>query len=293
MRGRRYRYGRRVNRILSLYLRWREAEIIENVLDYEQEGPIVTIWLNRPEVHNAVNDVLAKALRDAWTRFRDDETALVAILAGRGPSFSSGADLTRIEGLNRPDTYLNPDFIYRGTGYLGFTRMTDIFKPTIAAIHGYCVAGGLEMALWCDIRLAAANARFGCLERRWNVPLVDGGTQRLPRIVGWGRAMDLILTGREIDAETALAWGLVSAVTPEDTAYPIARKWAERMADYPQGALRTDKQAAMRGWGLPLEEALRTEAMLGMTQLNTPEFTEGVQRFRTRRTKGAERNATD
>ncbi|MDA8193412.1 MAG: enoyl-CoA hydratase-related protein [Thermaerobacter sp.] len=249
---------------------------------YQQDGHIVTIWLQRPQVHNAVNGETAQQLKAAWERFRDDDSGWVAILAGRGPSFSAGADLKAIDSLRRPDSAGDPDFNYRGTGYLGFTRMTDIFKPTIAAIHGHCVAGGLEMALWCDIRIAAANSRFGCLERRWNVPLIDGGTQRLPRVIGWGHAMDLMITGREIDAATALQWGLVSDVVEADTAYERARQWAEGIIANPQGALRTDKQAAARGWGLPLDEALRMEAQLGMTQLFGSEMDEGVKNFLSR-----------
>lgn len=249
---------------------------------YEKDGNVVTIWLNRPGVHNAVNGETAQLLKNAWQTFRDDDDAWVAILAGRGPSFSAGADLKAVDSLRRPDNPFDPDFIYRGTGYLGFTRMTDIFKPTIAAIHGHCIAGGMEMALWCDIRIAAANAVFGCLERRWNVPLIDGGTQRLPRVVGWGRAMDLIITGREIDAPTAHQWGLVSEVVESDSAYPAAREWARRIATNPQSALRTDKQAAVRGWGLNIEEGLRIEAQLGMTQLFSTEMAEGIKKFQER-----------
>ena len=249
---------------------------------YQQDGQIVTIWLNRPKVHNAINSDTARQLQKAFKRFRDADDAWVAILTGQGPSFSAGADLKDIDSLRHPDNPFDPDFIYRGTGYLGFTRMTDIFKPTIAAIHGHCVAGGLEMALWCDIRIAAGNARFGCLERRWNVPLIDGGTQRLPRVIGWGRAMDLIITGREVDAQTALQWGLVSEVADSDSAYGAAREWAERIIRNPQSALRTDKQAALRGWGLNLEEGLRIEAQLGMTQLWGQEMSDGVKNFQTR-----------
>jgi enoyl-CoA hydratase len=150
--------------------------------------------------------------------------------------------------------------------------MTDIFKPTIAAINGYCFAGGLEMAAWCDIRIAAANAEFGCLERRWNVPLVDGGTQRLPRIIGWGRAMDLILTGRRINAKTALECLLTRA-----------KELAAQMAAYPQDSLRTDKQAMVRGWGLTLEEGLRAECHLGMPHVKSEVTREGLARFQKRK----------
>lgn len=265
-----------------------------NEVLYQQEGHLVTIWLNRPQVHNAINGETAAQLRAAWERFRDDDSAWVAILASHGPSFSAGADLKSVDSLRRPENPFDPDFIYRGTGYLGFTRMTDIFKPTIAAIQGHCVAGGLEMALWCDIRIAAPNARFGCLERRWNVPLIDGGTQRLPRVIGWGRAMDLIITGREIDAQTALNWGLVSEVAETATVYDRARVWAQDIMKNPQSALRTDKQAAVRGWGLNIEEALRVEAQLGMTQLFGHDMQEGLEKFQQRsRTKTDDKEGSE
>ncbi|MGH2502475.1 MAG: crotonase/enoyl-CoA hydratase family protein [Ktedonobacterales bacterium] len=253
----------------------------ENVR-YEQEGPVVTITLTRPEVHNCVDGATAAALHAAWTRFRDDDAALVAILTGAGASFSSGADLKAAHTLGPQGDALDPAFVFSGAGYLGFTRLTDIFKPTIAAVAGHCLAGGLEMACWCDIRLAAEDAVFGCAERRWGVPLVDGGTQRLPRILGWGRGLDLILTGRTLDAAQALAWGLVSEVVPRDELLPRARALAARIARYPQGALRTDKQAAVRGWGLPLEEALRVECQLGMPHITSAEMAEGLRRFRER-----------
>ncbi|MBF6591679.1 MAG: enoyl-CoA hydratase/isomerase family protein [Ktedonobacterales bacterium] len=251
-------------------------------VSYTQEGPIVTITLNRPEVHNCVDGETAAALSAAWTRFRDDTTALVAVFTGAGQSFSSGADLTAAHTLGPCDDPFDAAFVYGGPGYLGFTRLTDLFKPTLAAIAGYCLAGGLEMAAWCDIRIAASDALFGCAERRWNVPLVDGGTQRLPRILGWGRAMDLILTGRTIDATQALAWGLVTEVVEREHLLPRAHALAARIAAYPQSSLRTDKQAALRGWGLPLEEALRVECQLGMSSLPNAETAEGLRRFRER-----------
>lgn len=249
---------------------------------YQQEGSVVVISINRPDKHNCIDGETAQALYEAWTRFRDDSSARVAILTGKGRSFSSGADLYATDTLG-PVNQLDSDFVYSGKGYLGFTRMTDIFKPTIAAVNGYCFAGGLEMAAWCDIRIAADNAEFGCLERRWNVPLIDGGTQRIPRIVGWGRGMDLILTGRRIDSKQALEWGLVSEVVPSDKLLERARELATTMAGYPQGSLMSDKQAAVRGWGLPLEEALRVECELGMPQIGSEEMQSGLNRFRNRK----------
>lgn len=254
----------------------------EKVL-YSQEGPVVVITINRPEVHNCIDGETAAALSAAWTRFRDDPTALVGILTGAGQSFSSGADLRATETLGPRGDPFDPDFVYAGAGYLGFTRLLDCFKPTIAAVAGYCLAGGLEMAAWCDIRIASADAQFGCAERRWNVPLVDGGTQRLPRILGWGRGLDLILTGRILDAQRAEEWGLVTEVVDErEQLLPRAKALAARIAAYPQSSLRTDKQAAVRGWGLPLEEALRVECQLGMPHIRGAETAEGLRRFRAR-----------
>ncbi|PTX53945.1 enoyl-CoA hydratase/isomerase-like protein [Melghirimyces profundicolus] len=143
----------------------------------------------------------------------------------------------------------------------------------------------MEMAAWCDIRIASTRAEFGCLERRWNVPLVDGGTQRLPRILGWGRAMDLVLTGRQIDARTALEWGLVTELTEPEALLPRAQALAAQMAAYPQGSLRTDKQAMMRGWGSTLEEGLRVECHLGMPHVKSAETEGGLARFQKRKKK--------
>jgi enoyl-CoA hydratase len=258
------------------------GKIMSDKVLVEKEGAIVTIFINRPSKHNCIDGETADALFRAWTDFRDDPGAKVAILTGKGQSFSSGADLNALDSLGPRDQF-DPDFAYNGRGYLGFTRMTDIFKPTIAAINGYCFAGGLEMAAWCDIRIAAANAEFGCLERRWNVPLVDGGTQRLPRIIGWGRAMDLILTGRRINAQTALEWGLVTEVTEPEHLLTRAKELAAQIAAYPQDSLRTDKQAMVRGWGLTLEEGLRAECHLGMPHVKSEVTREGLARFQKRK----------
>ncbi len=242
----------------------------EKVL-YYQDGPIVTVTINRPKVFNCVDGETAAALRQAWLRFRDDPSAHVAILTGAGAAFSTGADLKAFQTLGPSSDPYDPDFVYRGEGYLGFTRTLDIFKPIIAAIRGHCFAGGLEMACWCDIRLAGRGTQFGCLERRFNAPLVDGGTQRLPRIIGLGRALDLILTGRTIGASQALEWGLVTEVVDDEGVLDRARELAAQIATYPQGSLRTDKQAVMRGWDLPLEEALRVECQLGMRWMQSAE----------------------
>jgi enoyl-CoA hydratase len=255
--------------------------MVKKVLVEDYDG-VRVITINRPEKHNCIDGETAQMLQEAWAQFRDDDIAKVAILTGCGHSFSSGADLKAIDTL-RPDDQYDADFVYNGKGYLGFTRMTDIFKPTIAAVNGYCFAGGLEMAAWCDIRIAASDAEFGCLERRWNVPLVDGGTQRIPRIIGWGRGMDLILTGRKIDANTAYEWGLVTEVVKPDKLLNRALELARKIAAYPQGSLRSDKQAAVRGWGLPLEEALRIECQLGMPHTKSEETSHGLNQFKNRK----------
>ncbi|MFW2340269.1 MAG: enoyl-CoA hydratase-related protein, partial [Acidimicrobiia bacterium] len=172
---------------------------------YEVRGSTALITIDRPERRNAINLETADLLQRAWQRFDTDEQAVVGVLTGAGGVFSAGADLKDFDLIDRPD------------GFLGFTRMI-VSKPTIAAVEGYCVAGGLEMALWCDLRVAAEGAVFGCFERRFGVPLVDGGTQRLPRIVGLSRALDMILTGRSVDAGEAIDIGLADRLSPAGSA---------------------------------------------------------------------------
>ncbi|WP_216828553.1 enoyl-CoA hydratase-related protein [Alkalihalobacterium elongatum] len=255
---------------------------MERKVRYELEGPVAIITINRPDVHNCIDGETAKGLGLAWKKFQEDDLAKVAILTGAGDtSFSSGADLKALDTLG-PVEQFDVNFAYNGDGYLGFTRLNSVLKPTIAAINGYCFAGGLEMACWCDIRIASDKAEFGCLERRWNVPLVDGGTQRLPRILGWGRGMDLILTGRKIDAKHAYDWGLVTEVVPHDQLMTRCKELANQMANYPQGSLISDKQAAIRGWDLPLDEALRVECQLGMPHVKSDETEDGLERFKSR-----------
>src|ERR671914_1767176 len=172
---------------------------------YERAGAAALITIDRPQRRNAVDGPTAAALLEAYERFADDDDARVLVLSGAGDAaFCAGADLKALATLD-PDAPAGP---------MGFTRLASP-KPAIAAIAGWCVAGGLELALWCDLRIASEDARFGCLERRWGVPLIDGGTQRLPRVVGLGRALDLILTGREVDAAEALSIGLVNEVVPD------------------------------------------------------------------------------
>ncbi len=231
---------------------------------YETRGTVAVITIDRPERRNAIDRATAKALADAWQRFASDDGIAVAVLYGAGGVFSAGADLVAFDLEDTPG------------GWLGFTR-TQVDKPTIAAVEGYCVAGGLEMALWCDLRIAGAGAVFGCFERRYGVPLVDGGTQRLPRIVGLGRALDMILTGRPVDAAEALEMGLVNAVVAEGEALSEAVALAERIAAFPQETLRADRRAVYGGLGLQLAEGLELERREGAEVLDVAR--RGAERF--------------
>ena len=235
---------------------------------YDRAGAAAVVTIDRRERRNAVDGETAAALLAAYERFAADDGARVMVLTGAGPeAFCAGADLKALETLD-PDAPAGP---------LGFTRLTPV-KPAIAAVRGWCVAGGLELALWCDLRIADGAARFGCLERRWGVPLLDGGTQRLPRLVGLGRALELILTGREVDAEEALAIGLVNEVAAE----PLARalELAEAIAAHPQETMLSDREAAHAALGLPLGEGLALEARLGRERVTGA--LEGARRFRVR-----------
>lgn len=234
-------------------------------VEYAQTGPVVTITIDRPERRNAINRETAEALYEAWTRFDADDTAAVGILTGAGEHFSSGADLQDFDLVDRPE------------GFLGFTRV-NTSKPTIAAIDGYCVAGGLEMALWCDLRVATTDAIFGCFERRWGVPLVDGGTQRLPKIIGAGRALDMILTGRPLDAQEAYAIGLVNRIVEPGGHLEAAMDLANRIAAFPQETVRSDRAAVLAGFGSSLKEGLEIERTLGLEVLDVA--AEGARRFR-------------
>jgi enoyl-CoA hydratase len=222
---------------------------------YERRGAAALVTIDRQHRRNAVDGPTAAALHEAYLRFEADEHARVMVLSGAGGvSFCAGADLKAQE-----------TFVERLTseeGPMGFTRLTPS-KPTIAAISGFALAGGLELALWCDLRVATAESRLGYPERRWGVPLIDGGTQRLPRIVGLGRALELILTGRIIDAEEALAIGLLTEVVPAGTHLQRALEIAEGLARFPQRTMLADRRAAIEGFGLPLAQAIALEAQAG------------------------------
>jgi enoyl-CoA hydratase len=238
-------------------------------VSYERRGAAALITIDRPHRRNAVDGPTAQALHEAFLRFEDDDEARVLVVTGAGGiSFCAGADLKATETM--------APRLMSEEGPMGFTRL-GASKPTIAAISGFCLAGGLEIALWCDLRIATERSQLGYPERRWGVPLIDGGTQRLPRIVGLGRALDLILTGRIIDAQEALAIGLLTEVVPEGRHLERALELAEGLARFPQRTMLADRRAAIEGFGMPLADALALEAKAG------PEVFEdgarGAQRF--------------
>ena len=240
-------------------------------------GAVRVLRINRPEARNAVDVRTARALREAWHAFDVDPQARVGILTGGDEVFCAGADLKDLKALA---ALVDGEY-----GPLGFTRLA-VSKPTIAAISGYCVAGGLELACWCDLRIADETAVFGCFERRFGVPLVDGGTQRLPRIVGVGRALEMILTGKPVSALEALAMGLANEVVPRGRALSRAVELAHEIADFPQTALRNDRQAVYAGLDLPLRDGLRLEARLGALTLASGEASAGAQAFRDGKGRG-------
>ncbi len=250
----------------------------------EPKGHIFFITINRAEKRNSVDGETARLLHDAWIRFRDDDQLFVAVLSGTGDeAFCAGADLSALGTLGPPANASPAElrrFVTNGDGYMGYTRQTDIFKPIIGAINGHALAGGLELACLADIRVVCEHAEMGVACRRWNVPLVDGGTQRLPRIIGLGRAMEMILTGRFVGADEALRIGLANEIVPKGKSRARATAIAEALCALPQGAMRTDKQAAMMGWGKSLGEGLRIEAELGQWPLRAGEdIAEGARAF--------------
>jgi enoyl-CoA hydratase len=231
-------------------------------LRYDQAEHVVTLTYNRPEQHNAVNRLMNRELHDAWQRFRDDDEAFVLVITGAGEStFCAGWDLqdaAELAELGDYDAFRVS--LHNSPGACGYTRKVDIFKPVIAAVNGYAFAAGLETALLADIRIAAENAEFGALERRWNIVGGDGMTVRLPLVVGFAKAMELIITGRRIDAQEAHRIGLVNEIVPTGQALGRAQELAREIAALPQGAIRSDKESVLRGVGQTLEERLRIEA---------------------------------
>jgi enoyl-CoA hydratase/carnithine racemase len=231
-------------------------------IDYTQDRHVVTLVLDRPEQHNAISSAMNEELQHAWERFRDDDSAFVLVLTGAGEvAFSAGWDLADAAALSEfgdYDRYRRE--LYTSPGACGYTRRTDVFKPVIAAVNGWAFAAGLETALLADVRIAAENAEFGALERRWNIVGGDGMTVRLPLVVGFAKAMELIVTGRRIDVHEAERIGLVNEVVPTGQALARAQELAHEIAELPQGAIRSDKESVMRGVGRTLEERLRIEA---------------------------------
>jgi enoyl-CoA hydratase len=222
---------------------------------YERSGAAAIVTIDRQHRRNAVDGITAAALHEAYLRFEEDADARVMVLTGAGGvSFCAGADLKATETM--------VDRLMSDEGPMGFTRLTPS-KPTIAAISGFCLAGGLELALWCDLRIATEDSKLGYPERRWGVPLIDGGTQRLPRIVGLGRALDLILTGRIIDTPEALSMGLLTEVVAPGKHLERALALAEGLARFPQRTMLADRRAAIEGLGMPLADALVLEAKHG------------------------------
>jgi enoyl-CoA hydratase len=228
----------------------------------ENKGTTTIITIARPEVRNAVNFETAQALAAAWQTFEEDDNALVGVFCGESTGFCAGFDLKEVaSGSNR---HRRPD----RNGPMGPTRM-QLSKPVIAAVTGYAVAGGLELALWCDLRVAEQDAIMGVFCRRWGVPLIDGGTVRLPRIIGVGRALDLILTGRPVGAEEALAMGLVNRVVPKGQGRVAAEELAAAISRFPQACLRSDRMSAYEQFDLPLHEAILNEFQHGMRTLQS------------------------
>jgi enoyl-CoA hydratase len=239
----------------------------------ERDGPVCTVVLSRPERRNAVDGLTAAALADAFRAFDADDSAAVAVLHGEGGVFCAGADLKEVGG--RSGNRVEP--VGEADGPMGPTRMR-LSKPVIAAIAGHAVAGGLELALWCDLRVAESDAVLGVFCRRWGVPLIDGGTVRLPRLIGVSRAMDLILTGRPVEAEEALAIGLVNRVVPAGESRVAAEELAHELARFPQTCMREDRLSMLEQDGLSEREALAEELEHGIRSLQ--DVATGLERFR-------------
>ena len=245
----------------------------------ETRGAVRVVTIDRPQARNAVDRATADALAKAFSDFDADDGVSVAVLTGAGGSFCAGADLKAVaEG--------DPNRVEEdGEGPMGPSRMV-LSKPVIAAVEGHAVAGGLELALWCDLRVAAKSAVFGVFCRRFGVPLIDGGTIRLPRLIGQSRAMDMILTGRPVNAEEALSFGLANRVCEDGAALEAAVGLAEQIASFPQTCMRHDRQSALAQWSLSEAEALLAEVRLGLKTLGSGETVEGASRFKSGQGRG-------
>ncbi len=244
-------------------------------IHYEADGPVAIVTIDRPEVANAIDRPTAEALADAFRRFEEDDAAAVAVLTGAGGKFCAGADLKAMQEPDAPRaSRVEPD----GDGPVGPTRML-LEKPVIAAVEGNAVAGGLELAIWCDLRVAAQDAVFGVYCRRWGIPLMDGGTIRLARLIGHSHALDLILTGRGVSGEEALRMGLANRLVAPGQALAEALRLAHEVAARPQAALRSDRLSSYQQWSLSLDDALANEYRHGMATLQTGEMLEGLARY--------------
>ncbi|HUR40732.1 MAG TPA: crotonase/enoyl-CoA hydratase family protein [Verrucomicrobiae bacterium] len=246
-----------------------------STVDVTREPPLFHVRINRPGSRNAVDRPTAEALAAAFRAFEADSELRVALLSGAGGHFCAGADLKAVTGEPVRRNRLDPD----GDGPMGPSRMA-LSKPVIAVVSGYCVAGGLELALWCDLRVADETAVFGVFCRRFGVPLIDGGTVRLPRLIGMSRALDMILTGRAVAAEEALAFGLVNRLVPGHQVETQSRALALQLAGFPQTCLRGDRASALEQWGLGTTEAMANEFRHGLEALASDETTSGLARFR-------------
>jgi enoyl-CoA hydratase len=238
----------------------------------EIKYPIYTIIIDNPKVKNAVDSSTAKELADAFRDFENDTNALIAILWGANGVFCSGANLKAIA--NGEKNRINTE----GDGPMGPSRMM-LSKPVIAAVAGYAVAGGLELALWCDLRVVEESAIFGVFCRRFGIPLIDGGTIRLPRLIGLSRAMDMILTGRAVNADEALSWGLANRVVPDGQSREEAEKLAREIAKFPQTCMRNDRISSYQQFGMDLVGAMNNEFELGLKTIASGEHLEGSKAF--------------
>jgi len=238
----------------------------------EIKYPIFVIIIDNPKVKNAVDGPTAKELADAFRDFENDKDALVAVLWGANGNFCAGANLKAIT------TGIENQIDAEGDGPMGPSRMM-LSKPVIAAVAGYAVAGGLELALWCDMRVVEKSAVFGVFSRRFGVPLIDGGTVRLPRLIGLSRAMDMILTGRPVTADEALSWGLANRVVPNGQSKEEAEKLAKKIAEFPQTCMRNDRLSTYQQFGMDLVDAMTNEFNLGIKTLESGEYLEGSKAF--------------
>lgn len=253
---------------------------------YEKKGHIAYVTIDNAAKENCLSEDVDHDLWKVWYDFRDDPDLYVAILRGAGEkSFCAGSDLAYyVENISRRSPEWNRRRALEGPNLGGITKGINVWKPIIAAINGYCLAAGMELAMACDIRIAADHATFGVVNRRWNVGAESGLTQRLPHIVGLGNALDLLITGRWFDAQEALRMGFVNRVVPAAELMKVCTEMAERICEYPQSSIRTDKEACIRGLGMPLEEGLRLENALWNTNLGLADTTEGPRAFINKKT---------